>query len=46
MFKFYVRHGMIEEKIHEINFFIQSQRLEKYKSFVTQKRNKSKNDFE
>ena len=44
--KFYVRHGMIVEKIHEIISFKQSRWLEKYISFNTQKRNKAKNDFE
>ena len=46
MLKFYVRHGMIVEKIHEIKSFIQSKWLERYISFNTQKRNKAKNDFE
>ena len=46
MLKFYVRHGMIVEKIHEIVSFKQSKFLEKYISFNTQKRNKAKNDFE
>ena len=46
MLKFYVRHGMIVEKIHEIISFKQSRWLEKYISFNTQKRNKAKNDFE
>ena len=46
MLKFYVRHGMIVEKIHEIISFKQSKWLEKYISFNTQKRNKAKNDFE
>ena len=44
--KFYVRHGMIVEKIHEIISFKQSRWLEKYISFNTQKRNKDKNDLE
>ena len=44
--KFYVRHGMIVEKIHEIISFKQSRWLEGYISFNTQKRNKAKNDFE
>ena len=44
--KFYVRHGMIVEKIHEIISFKQSRWLEKYISFNTQKRNKAKNDLE
>ena len=46
MLKFYVRHGMIVEKIHEIISFKQSRWLEKYISFNTQKRNRAKNDFE
>ena len=46
MLKFYVRHGMIVEKIHEIVSFKQSRWLESYISFNTQKRNKAKNDFE
>ena len=46
MLKFYVRHGMIVEKIHEIKSFKQSKWLEGYISFNTQKRNKAKNDFE
>ena len=46
MLKFYVRHGMIVEKIHEIISFKQSKWWEKYISFNTQKRNKAKNDFE
>ena len=46
MLKFYIRHGMIVEKIHEILSFKQSRWLEKYISFNTQKRNKAKNDLE
>ena len=46
MLKFYVRHGMIVEKIHEIISFKQSKWLDSYISFNTQKRNKAKNDFE
>ena len=46
MLKFYIRHGMIVEKFHEIISFEQSKWLEKYISFNTQKRNKAKNDFE
>ena len=46
MLKFYVRHGMVFRKIHEIISFRQSKWLEKYISFDTQKRNKAKNDFE
>ena len=46
MLKFYVKHGMVVEKIHEIISFKQSKWLESYISFNTQKRNKAKNDFE
>ena len=45
MLKFYVKHGMIVEKIQEIISFKQSRWLERYISFNTQKRNKAKNDF-
>ena len=46
MLKFYVRHGMTVEKIHEVKSFKQSKWLEKYINFNTQKRNKAVNDFE
>ena len=46
MLKFYVRHGMVVDKTHEIISFKQSKWLEKYINFNTQKRNKAKNDFE
>ena len=46
MLNFYVRHGMIVEKIHEIISFKESSWLEKKISFNTQKRNRTKNDFE
>ena len=46
MLKFYVRHGMVVEKIHEIISFKQSKWLEKYISFITQKRSKAKKEFE
>ena len=46
MLKFYVRHGLIVEKIHEIISFKQSKWLEQYISFNTQKGNRAKNDFE
>ena len=46
MLKFYVRHGMVVDKIHEIISFKQSNWLKKYINFNTQKRNKAKNDFE
>ena len=45
MLKFYNRHGMVVEKIHNIISFRQSGWLEKYINFNTQKRNKAKNDF-
>ena len=46
LLKSFVRHGMIVEKVHSVISFKQSKWLEKYKSFITQKRNKAKNDFE
>ena len=46
MLKFYVRHGMVVEKIHEVISFKQSKWLEKYSNLNTQKRNKAVNDFE
>ena len=45
MSKFYIRHGMIVEKVHNIISFKQNRWLEKYISFNTQKRNKAKNNF-
>ena len=46
MLKFYVRHGMIVEKFHEIISFKQSKWLERCISFNSQKQNKAKNDLE
>ena len=46
MLKFYVRHGMIVDKVHDIISFRQSRWLEKYITFNTQKRNQAVNDFE
>ena len=46
MVKFYVRHGMKVDKVHEIISFKQSKWLEKYIKFNTQKRNQAINDFE
>ena len=46
MLKFYIRHGMRVDKVHNIISFKQSRWLEKYINFNTQKRNKAKNDFE
>ena len=43
MLKFYVRHGMTVEKIHEVISFKPSKWLERYINFNTQKRNKTKN---
>ena len=45
MLKFYVRHGMIVDKVHEIISFEQSKWLEKYMNFNTQKRNQAVNGF-
>ena len=46
MLKFYIRHGMIVDKVHEIRSINQSKWLEKYIKFNTQKRNQAVNDFE
>ena len=46
MLKFYVRHGVIIDKVHDNISFKQSRWLEKYISFNTQKRNQATNDFE
>ena len=46
LLKFYLRHGMIVDKVHEIISFKQSRWLEKYINFNTQKRNQAVNDFE
>ena len=46
MLKFYIRHGMIIDKVHNIISFKQSRWIEKYISYNTEKRNKAKNDFE
>ena len=46
MLKFYIRHGMIVVKVHEIISFRQSRWLEKYINFNTEKRNQAVNDFE
>ena len=46
MLKFYLKHGMVVEKVHEVISFKQSKWLEKYINSNTQKRNKTKNDFE
>ena len=44
--KFYIRHGMIVNKNHNIISFKQSKWLEKNINFNTQKRNQAVNDFE
>ena len=46
MLKFYVRHGMLVDKVHVIISFRQSRLLEKCKNFITQKRNQAVNDCE
>ena len=46
MLKFYIRHGMIVDKVHNIISFRQSKWLEKYLNCNTQKRNQAVNDFE
>ena len=46
MLKFYIRHGMIVDKVHTVISFKQSRWLEKYINFNTQKRNQAVNDFE
>ena len=46
MLNFYLRHGMIIDKVHEKTSFKQSNWLEKFKNFNTQKRNQAVNDFE
>ena len=46
LLKFYLKHGMIVDKVHNIISFKQSKWLEKYISFNTQKRNQAVNDFE
>ena len=46
MLKFYIRHGMFIDKVHEIKSFKQGNWLEKCIIFNTQKRNQAVNDFE
>ena len=46
MLKFYIRHGMKVNKVHNVISFKQSKWLEKYIDFNTQKRNQAINDFE
>ena len=46
MLKFYVKHGMVVEKIHKRISFKQSKRLEKNTDFNSQKRSLSESEFE
>ena len=46
MLKFYIRLGMIVDKVYSVVSFKQSKWLERYISFNTQKRNQAVNDFE
>ena len=46
MLKFYVRHGMIIDNVHEIISFKQNKWLERHRNFITQKRNKAENEFQ
>ena len=46
MLKFFVRHGLIVDKVFNVISFKQSDWLEKYISINTQKRNNAKNNFE
>ena len=46
MLKFYVRHGLVDDKVHEIISFTPRKWLEKYTKFNSQKRNDSKIGFD
>ena len=46
MLKFYIRHGMVVDKVHNVISFKQSRWLEKYINFKTLKRNQAVSDFE
>ena len=46
MLKFYVRHGLIVDKVHKVISFKQSKWLEKDINFATQKRNQAVNELE
>ena len=46
MLKFYVRHGMEVLAVHAVTSFEQCKWLEKNLSFITQKQNKAKKEFE
>ena len=45
LLKFYIRHGMVIEKVDDVLSLKQSKWLEKYINFDTQKRNLAVNDF-
>ena len=45
MLEFYVRYGMTVKRVHEVISFKQSIWVEKYKNFITQRRNMAANDF-
>ena len=46
MLKFYLKHGMVIDKVRYIISFKQSKWLEKYINFITQRRNQAVIDFE
>ena len=46
MLKIFVKHGMIVDKFHETISFKQSQWLERYIKFNTQKKNRARNEFQ
>ena len=46
MLKFFVGHGMVVDKVHEINSFKQNEWLEKHILYNTRKRRRAKNEFE
>ena len=46
LLKFYVKHGMVIEEVHDVTSFKQSKWLEKYINFNTQKRKLAVKDYE
>ena len=46
MLKFYIRHRMIVDKVHDKRSFTQSRWLENYLNFITQKRKQTVKDFQ
>ena len=44
--KFYYRHGVVDEKVHEVFWFEESKWLEKHIPFITRKRKAAKSKFE